>query len=174
VQHHAATNVYLPLVEEAKLVGLGGLSLSVGTEWIENADMPARSEAEQRKQDCELRALGRLVPARKQAFPQTPLCLTGDALYACHPVIELVEAHGWTYVCTFKPGRAPAAWAEFQTLLALCPENTVRLTTPAGTPQEYRWVTDVPGQAAEKRPYLFNALQCTERTVGGRTTTFAG
>jgi len=173
-QQRATGNVYLHMVEEAKLVGLGGVALSVGTVFIENAAVPARAgrDAEQWKQDCEVTALKRLLPALKQAYPQTPVCLTGDALYACRPVIELVEALGWTYVFTFKAGGLPTAWAEFQALLALCPENTVRRTLPDGTHQVYRWASGVPAGSAGHRPYRVNALQCAE-TVGDKTTTFA-
>jgi hypothetical protein len=174
VQHHATHDVYLHMVEEAKLVGVGGLALSVETAFIENAEVPARAgrDAEQWKQDCELTALKRLLPTLKQAYPQTPICLTGDALYACRPVIEGVEGQGWAYVCTFKAGTLPAAWAEFQALLRVCPENVLRVTLPDGTRQVYRWATGVGADSTTHRPYRFNALQC-EETVDGVTTTFA-
>lgn len=174
VQQHASGDVYFHMVEEAKLLGPGGLALSLGTAFIENADRPAQAggDAAAWKQDCELAALRRVVPALKHAHPQTPWCLTGDALYACAPAIRLVEAQGWAYVFTFKPGRLPAAWAEFQALLALCPENTLRVTLPDGTQQVYRWATGVGAEDADRRPYRFNALQC-EETVHGGTTTFA-
>ena len=81
------------MIEEAKLVGPGGMALSIGTAFIENTEVPARGgrDAEAWKQDCEVTALRRLLPALKGACPQTPICLTGDALYACRPIIELVE-----------------------------------------------------------------------------------
>jgi len=175
VQHHATHDVYLHLVEEAKVVGPGGLVLSVGTVFIENPPgwaAGAPGDAERWKQDCELTAVGRLLPALREALPQTPVCLTGDALFACRPVIARVEAQGWAYVFTFKPGRLPAAWAEFQALLRVAPENTVRLTRPDGAQQVYRWATGVSAEDADRRPYVFNALQC-EETVDGVTTTFA-
>ncbi len=173
-QHHATYDVYLHMVEEAKLVGPGGVALSVGTTFIENADVPERAsrDAEQWKQDCELAAFTRLVPTLREALPQTPLCLTSDALYACGRAIELVEARGWAYVFTFKPGHLRAAWAEFQALLQLCPENTLRVTLPDGTRQVYRWATGVSYVDQDNRTRTFNALQC-EETVAGVTTTFA-
>ncbi len=174
VQHHATHDVYLHMVEEAKLVGPGGMVLSLGTAFIENAEVPDRAgrDAEQWKQDCELAALKRLLPTIQQAHPQTRFCLTGDALYACGPVLELVEALGWSYIFTFKPGRLPAAWAEFQALLALGPENTLRVTLPDGRQQVYRWATGVTAEGANHRLYRVNALQCAE-TVHGVTTLFA-
>ena len=49
VQQHATHDVYLHMVEEAKLVGAGGLALSVGTAFIENTEVPDRAgrDAEQ-------------------------------------------------------------------------------------------------------------------------------
>ncbi len=174
VQHHATHDVYLHMVGEAKLVGPGGMVLSLGTAFIENAEVPERAgrDTEQWKHDCELAATKRLLPALKRAHPQTAFCLTGDALYACRPVIELVEGQGWAYVFTFKPGRLPAAWAEFQALLALRPENTLRVTLPDGTQQVYRWAAGVSAETEDHRLHGFNALQC-EETVNGVTTTFA-
>jgi len=174
VQHHATHDVYLHMVGEAKLVGPEGMVLSLGTAFIENAEVPERAgrDAEQWKQDCELAATKRLLPALKRAHPQTPFCLTGDALYACRPMMELVEGQGWAYVFTFKPGRLPAAWAEFQALLALHPEQTLRVTLPNGTQQVYRWATGVTAETDNHQWHGFNALQC-EETVNGVTTTFA-
>ena len=175
VRHHATHDVYLHMVEEAKLVGPGGLALSVGTAFIENppgrADAGPRDTAQQ-QQDCELTALARLVPALKRDFPQTPFCVTSDALYACGAAIALVEAQGWAYVFTFKPGRMPAAWAEFQSLLRLTPEPPLRVTRPDGTRQVFRWATGVSYTDHAQRTQVFNALQC-EETVNGTTTTFA-
>lgn len=174
VRHHATHDVYLHMVEEAKLVGPGGLALSVGTAFIENADLPSPTgrAGEDWKQDCELTAFKRLAPTLKHAHPQTPFCVTNDALYACAPAIRVVEAQGWAYVFTFKPGHLRAAWEEFQTVLALCPEHTLRVTLPDGTRQVYRWAAGVKADDAGRRPYSFNALQC-EETRNGTTTTFA-
>jgi len=173
VRHHATYDVYLHMVEEAKLIGPDGLGLSVGTAFIENADRPSRvgRDPEAWKQDCELAAFRRLVPDLRQAYPQTAFCVTSDALYACAPAVRLVEAQGWSYVFTFKSGTAQTAWTEFQAVVALCPENVLRLTLPNGTRQVYRWATGMTAEDAHRRPYRFNALLC-EETVKGTTTTF--
>ena len=161
----ATHDVYLHMVEEAKLIGPGGLGLSVGTAFIENADRPspAGRDPEAWKQDCELAAFRRLVPILRQAHPQTPFCVTSDALYACAPAIRLVEAQGWSYVFTFKAGNAPAAWAEFQAVLALCPENVLRLTLPDGTRQVYRWATGMTADDAHRRTRTTSTRCCARR-----------
>jgi hypothetical protein len=173
VRHHPAYDAYLHMVQEAKLLGPAGLALSIGTAFIENADhpVPDAGALEAWKQDCELAAFYRLVPILHAAHPQTAICVTSDALYACAPAIRMVEAQGWNYIFTFKPGNAPAAWAEFQAVVASCPENVVRLTLPNGTRQVYRWATGITAEDHEHRPYTFNALLC-EETVADTTTTF--
>lgn len=174
VRQHETHTVYLHMVEEAKVVGPGGMALSIGTAFIENAELPARSgrDAEAWKQDCEVTALRRLLPALHAAFPQTPICVVGDALYANRPLIELVEAQGWTYVFTFKPAPLQTAWTDFQAVLGRSPAQRRVVTRPDGTRQVYRWASGVTAEATNHRLYSVHAVQC-EETRNGHTTTFA-
>ena len=133
-QTHGDGTYYYHEVLEAKLVTGSGLALSIGSEFIDNrpfGDVPAVGRAA-RKQDCELKAFARLATQLKADFPQTRLCLAGDALFACGPVFQTCQEHGWHYVLTFKPGGLPAVWQDFQALLTLCPGQVRRLTTPDG------------------------------------------
>lgn len=173
-QTHGDTTVYLHMLVEAKLVGPTGLALSVGTEFIENGHGgPATlSDDDETKQDCELKALDRLAPVLKQDFPQLPICLSSDSLYGCGRAIEIAESNGWDYVFTFKEGRTPALWDEFQKLLKLTPENQIVLQPPGGDKHVYRWVDDLSYEDSQKRPHLFNAIQC-EETVDGVFTRYA-
>jgi hypothetical protein len=149
---------------------------SIGSEFIENDDAPAQPcSAEAFKQDCELTAFSRLAPALKRAFPQLRLCLAGDSLYACGRVLQVAQDNDWAYVLTFKEGHMPAVWREFQSLLPLCPENTLEQTfhDQGHTVQQwFRWVNDLSYQDAEGRTWTFTGLMCQE-TVEGATTTFA-
>ena len=162
---------YFHLVLEAKLLGPAGLAISLGTEFIEQQPDP-KLPADERKQDCELKALARFAPSLKQDFPQTPFCLTGDALYSCGTAIQIAKDHGWQYCFTFKPGRLPTAWDEFQRLLPLAPENARQVITPEGATQAYRWINQLPHQDTQQRTHYVNAIQCLE-TRDGKTTTFA-
>jgi hypothetical protein len=169
------TIVYLHLILEAKLVGPGGMALSMGTEFIENAqghDAPSLPDTPQAKQDCELRALERLAPALKAQFPQLPLCLSSDSLYACGRALTLARTYAWRFIFTFKEGRLPKVWEEFEDLRDLCPQNTLRLTLPDGTLQVYRWVNEMSYEDSDQRLHTFNALECLE-TTQGVTTRFA-
>jgi len=181
-QTRANGTLYLHPVLEAKLVHTSGLALSVGTEFIENpwaerhdhpSQPPTLDDYEKIKQDCELKALARLAPVLKRDFPQTPLCISGDSLLACGPVLCLCEQHRWSYVLTFKAGRTPALWADFQGLLKLAPENRHRVTLPDGTRQQYRWVNGLDYLDSEGHAHRFNAILCVETAPDGQTTTFA-
>jgi hypothetical protein len=125
VQRHQSHTTYLHHVLEGKLLGPANMVLSMATAFIENQDDDATRAAEQRKQDCELKALSRLMPTLRHDFPQLRLCLSGDALYACGRTLQLAKDHDCNYVLVFKEGRMSAVWQEFQTLLKECPENRV-------------------------------------------------
>jgi hypothetical protein len=172
VYQHATYTLYLHQVLEAKLLGPAGLTLSIATEFIANSDADAALPGEARKQDCELKALSRLLPAFRRDFPQLRVCLAGDSLYACGRTLQLAQDYACAYVLTFKEGHLPAVWAEFQSLLALCPENSVQRTTREGAQQVYRWVHDLSYQDDQGRTWSFHAIQCQE-TVDEQTTTFA-
>lgn len=172
---------YLHPVLEAKLVDTRGLALSIGTEFIENpieiaADRPPNpatlSEYEKVKQDCELKAFARLAPQLKAAFPQLRLCASGDSLYACGSTLTLCEQNQWSFVLTFKPGRTPSLWEDFEGLLKLCPNQRLKTRLPDGTQQLYRWVNDLEYRDDEGRRHKLNAL-LLEETSGQEKTTFA-
>jgi hypothetical protein len=149
--------------------------VSLGSEFIENADagdLKGKS-AEEVKQDCELKALHRLLPRIKEDYPQLGFVLALDNLYACGPVFALAQGLGWSYVVTFKEGRTPALWREFQALLPECPENALRRTWGDGRVQEFRWVGQLAYQDSAGRSWQLNALECTETTADGARQYFA-
>lgn len=181
VHEHESHTVYLHPVLEAKLVAPEGLALSIASEFMENP-VPLGEEKKQEaktleayekvKQDCELKAFLRLAPELKSAFPQTRLCLAGDSLLACGPVFAACAEREWRYVLTFKRGRTPVLWDEFQRLLKLSPGN--RLVVRQGKIQRtYRWVNDLEHIDTEKRVHRVHALLCEERAADGQVTTFA-
>lgn len=174
VQRHAHTTVYLHNVLEAKLLGPAGVVVSVASEFIENADAAAArgKGAEQLKQDCELAAFSRLAPPLKQAFPQARLLLAGDSLFACGRVLDLALHYDWEFVLTFKAGRLPALWQEYEALLPLCPRQRLERVDADGTRRVYRWVHDLSYQDSDRRCWRLHALECQETTPAGNTTRF--
>jgi hypothetical protein len=172
IYRHATYTAYLHQVLEAKLLGPAGLTLSMASEFIENSDSNAALSGEAHKQDCELKALSRLLPQLRRDFSQLRLCLSGDSLYACGRTLQLAKDYHCSYVLTFKPGHMPAVWEDFQSLLKLCPENTLERSTPEGAHQVYRWVHGLSYRDDQGRTWCFHAIECQE-TVNGKTTTFA-
>jgi len=172
VRCHETYTTYHHEILEAKLLGPADMVLSMATEFIENRDENLTLAAEARKQDCELKALSRLLPTLRHEYPQLRLCLSGDALYACGRMFQLAKDHHCNYVVVFKEGRMSAVWQEFQTLLGLCPRNRLEHRPADGVHQVYRWVHDLSYQDDEGRTWVFHAILC-EETVNEQTTTFA-
>ncbi len=142
-QKHGETTLYMHQVLEGKLLGPGNTVFSIGTEFIDNRDIqdsPAGASAERLQQDCELKALRRLLGTLRGEYPQLRICLSGDSLFGCGEGFQIAKDYHCDYIYVFKPGRTPALWADFQGLLKLCPDQVVTGITPKGTHQEYRWV----------------------------------
>jgi hypothetical protein len=175
VQRHGKQTLYLHHVLEAKLLGPAGVVISLGSEFIDNADLADAKgkSAEQIKQDCELKALRRLAPRIKQDYPQLRCVLALDSLYGCGPVFALTEELGWSFVVTFKEGRTPALWRDYQALLPLCPENVVQRQWGGGLTQAFRWVSQLDYEDSAGRRHPLNALECTETNATGERRYFA-
>ena len=175
VQRHGNQTLYLHHVLEAKLLGPAGVVISLGSEFIENADAgpTAGRSAEAIKQDCELKALDRLLPRIKETYPQLAFVLALDNLYACGRVFALAQKLRWSYVVSFKEGRTPALWREFQALLPQCSENTLRRPWDAGRVQEFRWVSQLDYEDSVGRSWKLDAFDCQETTAAGEAQYFA-
>lgn len=172
-QRQGKHTYYLHQVLEAKFVGPAGLVSSVGTAFIENEPGWDQLPAEERKQQCELKAMDTLAPALRRAYPQLKICWLGDALWACGRAFAIARANHWAFVFTFKEGRLPALWREFQALLRLVPEQVLTVDLPDGTRQEYRWVNRLDYEDSAQRRWTLNALQCRETPPGGEAKLFA-
>jgi len=166
-RQHGETTLYLHQVLEAKVLGPAGTVFSLATEFIDNrdaADTPAGASPERQKQDCELKALPRLVAKIRGAFPQLRICLVGDSEFACGPGFQVARDHRCDYLYVFKEGRTPALWRDFRGLLRLCPGQRVEVRTPEKAEQVYRWVNDLDYEDSEGRTWKFHALHCRETT----------
>ncbi len=169
-QRHGKQTLYGHRVLEAKLLGPGGVVVSLGSAFIDNADAADSHgpSIEEVKQDCELKAAPRLLPRLKKAYPQLALVLALDSLYGCGTLLALAASLGWSYVVTFTEGRTPALGRAFGALRAACPENVVRRSGKDGPRQEFRWVQHLDYEDSEGRSGKLNALDGTETTAPGR------
>jgi len=153
--------IYYHLVLEAKLITPEGMVFSIGSEFVENADPKAT------KQDCELAAFPRLAAKIKDRFPRLPICVLLDGLYANQNVLGLCDQYHWHRIISFKSGRLPTAFREFQTLKALCPENTLE-TRVDGRYQRLSWVSDL-----EHEGHRFTGFDCLTYNDDREPTYFA-
>jgi hypothetical protein len=172
-QSHGEQTVYMHQVLEAKLLGPCGTVFSLATEFIDNRDAkdtPVGASAERLKQDCELKALPRLMAKVRAAFPQLRICLGGDSQFACGAGFQAAKEHHCDYIYVFKPGRTPALWRDFQGLLELCPEQRVEVVTPQQAHQVYRWVNEMEYTDSDGREWKFNAIYCKETKKNGEET----
>lgn len=96
---HKNKTTFHHMVLEAKLVCSNGLTMSLGTEWIENSD-----SATGNKQDCELNAFKRLAVKIKKNFPRLPITILADGLYPNQSFFKICQENNWNFILTFKDG----------------------------------------------------------------------
>lgn len=103
------TTTYYKQVLEAKIV-VGKIVISLDTEWIENTEI----NNENQKQDCEIKAFKRMAPRIKKNFPKLKFIITGDALYATTPMIDICKDNKWNYIFNLKKDRLKQVYEAFQ------------------------------------------------------------
>lgn len=100
-------SIYYHYVLEAKLV-VGDIVISMDSEFVEN------EEENVEKQDCEIRAFYRMAERIKKEYPKLPIVISGDALYACEPVMNVCKNNKWEYILRFKRDRLKALGEEIE------------------------------------------------------------
>jgi hypothetical protein len=101
------------------------------------------------------KALERLVQRLKRDYPQLPLCLLLDGLYACGPVFALCRANDWRYLITFKEGSAPAVFQDYEALKSAGSKPSDFVA--GDLRQTYRWVNGV-----DFNGHAVNVLECRD------------
>ena len=100
---------YYKYVLEAKVV-FGSMLISIDSEWIENNNF----NNEKDKQDCETNAFKRMAPRIKKNYPKLKFIITGDALYATTPMINICQDNHWHYIFNLKKDRLKNIYEEFE------------------------------------------------------------
>ena len=118
---------YSTYVLEAKLV-IGEMVFSIGSEFVEN------EKEDVEKQDCEIRAFKRLAEKIKKAYPRLRIIISGDALYASKPVMDICKENKWKYIIRFKEGAIPSLYKEFETVVKIEKESKI---------ENYEYVTNL-------------------------------
>ena len=111
---------YYKYVLECKLV-VGNIVISLDSEFIENEDMLT----EKQKQDCEINAFKRMVKRIKKNYPKYSFIITGDALYATNPIINICKKYKWKFIFNFKPDRLKEINESFEGNIKLLNESNI-------------------------------------------------
>ena len=143
------------MVLEARIVTPWGWNLTVMSEPLEPWD------DEREKQDCEQRAFERLARRLKRAFARLPICILGDALYACRPIVETCRKMNWSYLLTCKAGRTPKTVEAVERTLARTPKGHVG-ALPKGRTGTVGWVSSVEIEYETGEPALGNVVTVEE------------
>lgn len=101
--------IYYHYVLEAKLV-VGDIVISLDSEFVEN------EKEDVEKQDCEIRAFYRMAKRIKKEYPKLSIIISGDALYACEPVITTCKENKWEYILRLKEERLKLLGEEIKCL----------------------------------------------------------
>ena len=143
---------YYKYVLECKLV-VGNIVISLDTEFIENNNMLT----EKQKQDCEIKAFKRMVKRIKKNFPKYSFIITGDALYATNPIINICKKNKWKYIFNLKPDRLKEINDTF--------EGNTKLLNETNIPNYY---------LSKNIKYMINTLNAFKyiETKKGKTTIF--
>ena len=138
---------YSTYVLEAKLV-IGDMVFSIGSEFVENESENVD------KQDCETKAFKRLAEKIKKEYPKLRIIISGDALYASKPVMDICKEYKWKYIIRFKEGAIPTLYREFETVVKI--ENESKI-------ENYESVTKL-----EYQDYKTNVIKYTEKKKRNR------
>lgn len=109
---------YSTYVLEAKMI-IGDMVFSIGSEFVENESESVN------KQDCEAKAFKRLANKIKKEYPRLRIIISGDALYASKPVMEICKENKWKYIIRFKEGSIPTLYKEYETIVATDNESKI-------------------------------------------------
>lgn len=120
-KHRDGKVSYYKYVLECKLV-VGNIVISlVDSEFIENDSMLT----EKQKQDCETKAFKRMIKRIKKNYPKYKFIITGDALYATTPIINLCKKYNWNYIFNFKSDRLKEVNHSFEGNIKLLNETSI-------------------------------------------------
>ena len=115
---------YYKYVLEAKVVFFN-MVISIDSEWIENIN----SNTEKEKQDCEVNAFKRMALRIKDNYPKLKFIVTGDALYATDPMMNICENYNWKYIFNLKLDRLKEVASQF--------EGNIKLENETSLPNYY-------------------------------------
>ncbi len=150
VYRHATHTTYHHQLLEAKLLGPANMVLSMATGSLTIPTITRPSVPRNASK------IANSKPVAAGAEPAASIRNCGCASRAMRFTLAVALCN-WPRTISaitywvFKEGRLPALWQEFQTLLALCPQNRLEHQPKEGVRQVYRWVHDLTYEDSEGR-----------------------
>jgi hypothetical protein len=92
------------------------------------------------KNDCESNASKRLLPARREAFPQLPMIVVEDSLSADGPHSKLLKQLKYHYIIVVKPRDQPSLFEAVRKRLTSGEYEEFETEDKAGIVRGYRWM----------------------------------
>ena len=130
---------YYVYVLEANLSFQNGMVFPLLSEFLEFE----QGDMENNKQDCEQRAFKRLTTRLKKFFPQLPIILLLDALYANGPIMKQCIDKNWQFMIVIKEKSLPSVWEEFYSLFKASPNKNSAQMDWGIRHQKYNWVNGI-------------------------------
>lgn len=94
-----------------------------------------------KKNDCERNAAKRLCAALKERYPDLPLILVEDALYANAPHIRQITGYGWRFILNVKPDSHASLERQFAGRRSTGQVKELRQTDPQGRQHYFAWTS---------------------------------
>lgn len=121
-----------------------------------------------KKNDCELNAVKRLLARLKSDHPKMGLVVCGDALYANGPLVELLGEYGMSYILNVKPakhtvlfkivnGRDAKGKVTWHTYTEIIGKKIKKKRT-----RKFRFINKVALNNASSLDFLVNFVECWE------------
>src|SRR6266545_3058811 len=123
VSHFSSTKIHCPHCTTRTLrdgttsyhhAGLAAVMIHPAHEEVFPLDFESILNADgTKKNDCERNAAKRLSAALKDRYPDLPLILVEDALYANAPYIRQITGYGWRFILNVKPDQHSSLEKQF-------------------------------------------------------------
>lgn len=96
-----------------------------------------------KKNDCERNAAKRLCASLKERYPDLPLILVEDALYANAPHIRQIRGYGWHFILNVKPDSHASLERQFAGRRLTGQVKELRQTDPQGVQHYFAWTSSL-------------------------------
>lgn len=126
-------------VLEAKIIVPGGMTISIGSEWIATDQNDTGT-----KEDCELNAFKRLAAKIKLHFPKLAICVLADSLYPSENFFAICEANDWRFCVVLKDKKLSTLWDKVdKALIAAAEAGNVDNMILDGDKTTIEWINDL-------------------------------